>query len=92
MCLGIPGKIVSISDVEQQLGIVDVGGIQRAVNLSCIAEVGQDLHQHINSWVLVHVGFAMSVINEAEAQATLAVLIELGNMQEELAAMQEGES
>ncbi len=92
MCLGIPGKIVSISDVEQQLGIVDVGGIQRAVNLSCIAEVGQDLYQHINSWVLVHVGFAMSVINEAEAQATLAVLIELGNMQEELAAMQEGES
>ena len=92
MCLGIPGKIVSITNAEQQLGMVDVGGIQRAVNLSCIAEAGTDLHQHIDSWVLVHVGFAMSVINEAEAQSTLAVLTELGNMQEELAAIQEGES
>lgn len=92
MCLGIPGKIVSITSVEQQLGMVDVGGIQRSVNLSCIAEAGTDLRQHIDSWVLVHVGFAMSVINEAEAQSTLAVLTELGNMQEELAAIQEGES
>ena len=92
MCLGIPGKIVSITDPEQQLGMVDVGGIQRAINLSCIAESGKDLHQHIDSWVLVHVGFAMSVINEAEAQATLQVLNELGAMQEELAAIQEGAS
>jgi hydrogenase expression/formation protein HypC len=92
MCLGIPGKIVSITDPDQQLGMVDVGGIQRAINLSCIAEAGTDLSIHIDSWVLVHVGFAMSVINEAEAQATLAVLTELGNMQEEMAAMQEGES
>lgn len=92
MCLGIPGKIVSITDAEQHLGMVDVGGIQRAVNLSCIAEAGTDLTQHINSWVLVHVGFAMSIINEAEAQATLLVLTELGEMQEELAAMQEGAS
>lgn len=96
MCLGIPGKIISISDAEQQLGIVDVGGIQRAVNLSCICETegesGADLEQHIDSWVLVHVGFAMSVIDEAEARATLEVLTELGEMQEELAAMQEGAS
>jgi len=91
MCLGIPGKIVSISDAEQQLGIVDVGGIQRAVNLSCIADAGTDLNQHINSWVLVHVGFAMSLINESEAISTLAVLTELGEMQEELAAIQQGE-
>jgi len=92
MCLGIPGKIISICDAEQQLGMVDVGGIQRAVNLSCISESGDDLEQHIDSWVLVHVGFAMSVINESEAQATLAVLTELGEMQEELAAMQQGAS
>jgi hydrogenase expression/formation protein HypC len=92
MCLGIPGKIVGISDAEQQLGIVDVGGIQRAVDLSCIVQDGVDIHRHIGSWVLVHVGFAMSVIDEAEAQSTLAVLAELGQMQEELAAMQEGAS
>ncbi len=92
MCLGIPGKIISISDVEQQLGIVDVGGIQRVVNLSCINETDVELEQHIDSWVLVHVGFAMSVIDEAEAHATLKVLTELGEMQEELAAMQKGAS
>ncbi|MFC0349160.1 HypC/HybG/HupF family hydrogenase formation chaperone [Undibacterium danionis] len=92
MCLGIPGKIVSITDAEQQLAMVDVGGIQRAVNLSCIASDGNDLSQHLNSWVLVHVGFAMSVISEAEAQSTLAILHELGQMQEEMLAMQEGES
>ena len=92
MCLGIPGKIVSISDSAQHLGMVDVGGIQRAVNLSCIAQDGTDLRQHIDSWVLVHVGFAMSVIGEAEAKSTLAILTELGQVQEELAAMQEGES
>jgi hydrogenase expression/formation protein HypC len=90
MCLGIPGKIISITDSVLQTGMVDVGGIQRAVNLSCIAEEGKDLEHHIGSWVLVHVGFAMSVINEAEAQATMAVLTELGEMQQELAAMQEG--
>jgi hydrogenase expression/formation protein HypC len=90
MCLGIPGKIVGITDPELQTGMVDVGGIQRAVNLSCIAEAGKDLSHYVGSWVLVHVGFAMSVINEAEAQSTLAVLTELGEMQSELAAMQEG--
>jgi hydrogenase expression/formation protein HypC len=92
MCLGVPGKIISISDAAQHLGVVDVGGIQRTVNLSCIAEHNTDLNQHIDSWVLVHVGFAMSVIDEAEAQSTLAVLTELGEMQEELVAMQTGES
>jgi hydrogenase expression/formation protein HypC len=92
MCLGIPGKIVSIVDAELQLGLVDVGGIQREVSLSCVAEEGQPLEKYIDEWVLVHVGFAMSVIDENEAQATLAVLTELGEMQEELQAMQQGAS
>lgn len=92
MCLGIPGKIVSIVDAHQHLGTVDVGGIQRDVNLSCIADAGADLNDHVGSWVLVHVGFAMSVIDEAEAKATLEVLTELGEVQEELAAMQMGAS
>lgn len=92
MCLGIPGKIVSIVDPALQLGMVDVSGVQREINLSCIAEEGQPLGKYIDEWVLVHVGFAMSVIDEAEAQATLSVLTELGEMQEELTAMREGAS
>ncbi|GLQ87335.1 HypC/HybG/HupF family hydrogenase formation chaperone [Dyella flagellata] len=92
MCLGIPGKIVAITDSVQLLGVVDVGGIQRAVDLSCVAQGGEALESLLDRWVLVHVGFAMSVIDETEAQATLAVLTELGQVQEELAAMQESES
>ncbi|MGH1428942.1 MAG: HypC/HybG/HupF family hydrogenase formation chaperone [Arenicella sp.] len=92
MCLGIPGKIVNIIDHDAQLGMVDVGGIQREVNLSCIAEDSELLEKYIDEWVLVHVGFAMSVIDEAEAKATLNVLTELGEMQEELTAMREGAS
>ena len=92
MCLGIPGKIVSISDSQEMLAMVDVGGIQREVNLSCISNDGDDLNQHVDEWVLVHVGFAMSVINEQEAKATLEVLTELGEMQEELTAIQQGAS
>jgi len=92
MCLGIPGKIIAISDVNQHLGIADVSGIQRAVNLSCVTNDISDMNDLIGQWVLVHVGFAMSVINEADAQSTLAVLTELGELQDELMAMQEGES
>lgn len=90
MCLGIPGKIVGIEDTETQVGMVDVGGVKRAVNLSCIAEEGVPLDRYVGDWVLVHVGFAMSRIDEEEAQATMAVLNELGEMQEELQAMQTG--
>lgn len=90
MCLGIPGKIIRIVDQELQLGMVDVSGIQREVNLSCIVEDGQSLETYEGEWVLVHVGFAMSVIDEQEAQTTLGVLNELGEMQAELEAMREG--
>jgi len=88
MCLGIPGKVIDIIDEENCIGVVDVSGVQRQVNLSCVAEPGETLQQCLNQWVLVHVGFAMSRIDEAEAQATLKVLEELGEIQEELAAMQ----
>ena len=89
MCLGIPGKIISITSQQRQLGMVDVSGIQREVNLSCIAEEGIPLERYIDEWVLVHVGFAMSIIDEEEAQSTLLVLTELGEMQQGLTSMQE---
>ena len=90
MCLGIPGKIVSITDHERKLGMVEISGVQREVNLRCIAEDDAALENYIGEWVLVHVGFAMSRINAAEAEATLETLTQLGEMQAELAAMQEG--
>ena len=72
MCLGIPGEIVRITDAETSLATVDVGGVRRVVNVDLLDDVTP------GDWVLVHVGFAMSKIDEAEAQATLAMLAGLG--------------
>lgn len=88
MCLGIPGKVVSIADASRNLANVDVSGVQREVDLSCVIDDDHALEQCIDDWVLVHVGFAMSRIDEEEAANTLKVLEDLGEVQEELAAME----
>ncbi len=89
MCLGIPGQIVEMIDADQLMAKVDVAGVQRAVNIACVVEPGQPPASCIGSWVLVHVGFAMSRIDEHEARKTLELLTELGEAQDELAAMQQ---
>lgn len=90
MCLGIPGRVVEIDDAENLLGVVDVSGVRRRVNLACV--VGPDGPEGcVGEWVLVHVGFAMSRIDEAEAAATLAALEELGEAMEEIEAMRASE-
>ncbi|TQV75978.1 HypC/HybG/HupF family hydrogenase formation chaperone [Exilibacterium tricleocarpae] len=88
MCLGIPGRIVAITDADKLMARVDVAGVQREINIACVVDPGQAPDSIIGTWVLVHVGFAMSRIDEQEAQKTLQLLAELGEMQEELTAMQ----
>ncbi len=88
MCLGIPGQIIEIIDAEKLLAKVDVSGIQRQVSIACILSENEAVESCIGDWVLVHVGFAMSRIDEAEAQKTLQILSQLGEVQEELDAMQ----
>ena len=90
MCLGIPGQIVEISDVRRKLALVEVSGVRRMVNVACIAG-DAPLENLIGTWTLIHVGFAMSRINEAEAAATLAILHELGEVQAEIEAMRASE-
>jgi hydrogenase expression/formation protein HypC len=85
--LGIPGRIVRITNAELKLAMADVSGVQREVNVACIIEDGMAVEDCIGYWVLIHVGFAMSHIDEAEAAETLRVLTELGEVQQELAAM-----
>jgi hydrogenase expression/formation protein HypC len=87
MCLGIPGRIVAITDPERKLAMVEVSGVRREINVACVVEDGTPIEDCIGYWVLVHVGFAMSRIDEAEAAATLQVLNDLGEVQQELAAM-----
>lgn len=78
MCLAIPGKIVEIVDPENQIAKVEVGGVRRNVNIGMLDDV------KVGEYVLIHVGFAMSRIDEQEAQETLRLLEELGSYEEEV--------
>lgn len=88
MCLGIPAQIVRIDDAERMLATVEVGGVRRQVNIICIVDDEHPPEASVGDWVLLHVGFAMSRIDEAEAAETLRVLSELGETQAELEAME----
>jgi hydrogenase expression/formation protein HypC len=79
MCLAIPGKIVEIVDAENRIAKVEVGGVKRNINIGMLAEN----ETHIGDYVLIHVGFAMSKVDEQEAEETLRVLKELGEYQNE---------
>jgi hydrogenase expression/formation protein HypC len=92
MCLGIPGQITEITHTERQMAKVNVSGIFREVSLACIIDDEHPIESCLDDWVLVHVGFAMSRIDEDEAARTLQILEELGEVQEELNAIQQGAS
>ena len=92
MCLGIPGQVVEVTDAEGMLGIVEISGVRRQVNLACVAAEDGSLDDLSGVWVLVHVGFAMSRIDEAEAQATLEALEALGEVAEEMEAIRASNS
>jgi hydrogenase expression/formation protein HypC len=87
MCLGIPGQIVRIDDATRKLATADVGGVKRQVNIACIVNDTQPIEACVGDWVLIHVGFAMSRIDAAEADKTLALLTEPGEVRAELEAM-----
>ena len=88
MCLGIPGRIVAITEEARLMAMADVSGVRREVNVACIAD--GPLEGLVGHWALIHVGFAMSVIDEEEAAKTLEALRDLGEAQEALQQMAEG--
>ena len=90
MCLGIPGLIVAVADPASKLATVDVLGVRREINIACVLAGGETATDCIGVWVLVHVGFAMSRIDEREAQITLQLLHELGEAQAEAATLRAG--
>jgi len=85
MCLGIPGKIIAITDAARLMAMAEVSGVRREVNVACVA--GNDLEALVGAWTLIHVGFAMSLIDEDEAARTLEALRDLGEAQEALEQM-----
>ena len=79
MCLGVPGKIVEISEKDGLLmGKIDFGGVYREACLAYVPEA------KVGDYTLVHVGFALNLLDEAEALETLAMIRELINIEEEL--------
>jgi hydrogenase expression/formation protein HypC len=77
VCLAIPGQILEIVDETNHLARVEVAGVHRNVNIGLFDDAGP------GDWVLIHVGFAISRIDEDEARATLALLEEMGTAYEQ---------
>jgi hydrogenase expression/formation protein HypC len=72
VCLAIPGQIIEIVDEPRRLARVEVAGVRRTVNIGLLDEAGT------GDWVLIHVGFAISQIDEDEAMATRRLLEQMG--------------
>jgi hydrogenase expression/formation protein HypC len=79
MCLGIPGEVVEIIDADRQIAKVDVAGVRRNINFGLVELDGIAP----GDWVLIHVGFAMSKIDEREAEAAMAGLQMMGQAYED---------
>jgi hydrogenase expression/formation protein HypC len=78
MCLGIPGRVVEIrQDADLPMGTVDFGGVRREV---CLAYVADEIAE--GDFVIVHVGFALSRVDEVEARRTFEILREMGALEE----------
>jgi hydrogenase expression/formation protein HypC len=86
MCLGIPGEVIERLPDQPDLARVDVSGVRRVINIGLLA----DDPPKPGEWVLIHVGFALSKIDEGEANAALAFLEGIGQAYaDELAALAE---
>lgn len=79
MCLGMPGKVVEIGDAAHQRATVDVAGVHQDISIAMLA----DDELRVGDWVLVHVGLALSTMDEDEAAETLDALKSLNEMYEE---------
>lgn len=76
MCLAIPAQVIEIVDDERRLALVDIAGLRRNVNVGLLDDEGG---ARPGDWVLIHVGFALSKVDEEEAQATLKLLEQMGS-------------
>jgi hydrogenase expression/formation protein HypC len=88
VCLAIPGQIVEVVDPANSLARVDVAGVKRNVNIGLLDENGTGPGP--GDWVLIHVGFAISQVDEDEALATRSLLEKMGaDYEQELRELQE---
>ncbi|MFS2222680.1 HypC/HybG/HupF family hydrogenase formation chaperone [Pantoea sp. B65] len=91
MCIGIPGQIVALHDSRRDHAWAEVCGLRREVNVALVATEGQPLSALLGSWVLIHVGFAMSLLDEQQAQDTLAALYAMQEVEPDVGLFMRGE-
>ena len=85
MCLGIPARVVELVDPEAQVAKAEISGVRRRISLALCPDAG------VGDWVLVHVGFALSKIDEEQAAETLDALVRMGEAYErELHELRQG--
>ena len=77
MCLAIPGQVVALVDDATHIAKVEIGGVRRNVNVGLLDQEPEGVG--VGDWVLVHVGFALSKVDEEEAAATLHLLQGMGD-------------
>ena len=79
MCLGVPGKIIEVYEVDGlKMGKIDFGGVTREACLAYVPEA------RLRDYTIIHVGFALNLISEKEAQETLAILREIADIEQEI--------
>ena len=82
MCLGVPGRVIQVCETAGlRMGVVDFAGIEKEVCLAYVPDVG------VGDYTIVHVGFALTRLDEASALETLALFRDLGILEEELGAV-----
>ncbi|CAN5768442.1 MAG: HypC/HybG/HupF family hydrogenase formation chaperone [Actinomycetota bacterium] len=79
MCLGIPGQVVEILDLDEHRAVAEVDGVRREINIGLVMSP-EEGGISVGEWVLIHVGFAMAKIDEEEAASTLSFIKELGSV------------
>ena len=91
MCIGIPGQIVALDQHQPQHAWADVCGVQREVNIALVCRDGEPKEAMLGCWVLIHVGFAMSRLDQQEAEDMLAALQAMGEVEQDVALFLAGE-
>lgn len=91
MCLGFPGRIVAVEDRAKKLGVVDIDGGRRIINLACVLDDAAP-EALIGEWVMVHRGLAMTRLDADEARRALELLAEMADLQKEMLALDGYES
>lgn len=91
MCIGVPGQIVALDESQPQHAWAEVCGVKREVNIALVRQDGEPREAMIGCWVLIHVGFAMSRLDQQEAEEMLAALRAMGEVEPDVAMFLAGE-